>query len=305
MGINTLHRIYNVVSKRQLSNQRKGEKNSPFLYCQELVRKYDYENFLASLLLPSGPREDVIAIRAFNVSVAQVQDQVSQGLIGQMRMKFWEDTLESMYHDAPPSQPVALQLHKAIKTNRLSKQWLQRLVSSREKNLNSKSFQSLSAVETYAENSVSPVLYLTLECLNVRNVHADHAASHIGRAQGLVTLLRAVPHNSQNNRVYVPIDLLVKHKVSQQALIRGTADKNVKDLVFDIASTANAHIEKARSLRGDVPASAKIALIPSVCTYSYLESLRRTDFNVFDGRLQQRNSLLPMQLWWKKFRNQF
>jgi len=220
-------------------------------------------------------------------------------------MKFWEDTLESMYHDAPPSQPVALQLHKAIKTNRLSKQWLQRLVSSREKNLNSKSFQSLSAVETYAENSVSPVLYLTLECLNVRNVHADHAASHIGRAQGLVTLLRAVPHNSQKNQVYIPIDMLVKHKVSQQDLLRGATNSKVKDLVFDIAGSANAHLEKARSLRADVPAEARIAMIPSVCSFSYLELLRKTDFNIFDGRLQQRNSLLPLKLWWSQFRNKF
>ena len=199
---------------------------------------------MATLLLPTGPRENVIAVRAFNVSVAQIQDQVSQGLIGQMRMKFWQDALEALYQDAPPSQPVALQLHKAVKKHKLSKQWLQRLISSRENNLHTKSFATLGAVETYAEQSVSSVLYLTLECLNVRNVHADHAASHIGRAQGLITLLRAIPFNSQNNRVYVPIDLLVKHKVSQQALIRGTADKNVKDLVFDIASTANAHIEK-------------------------------------------------------------
>jgi len=48
-------------------------------------RKHDYENFLASLILPIGARESVIAVRAFNVSVAQVEDQVSQGTIGQMR----------------------------------------------------------------------------------------------------------------------------------------------------------------------------------------------------------------------------
>lgn len=218
-------------------------------HIQFYFRKHDFENFLATLLLPPGPREDVIAIRAFNVSVSLIQDQVSQGLIGQMRMKFWQDTLESIYHDGPPSQPVALQLHKAIKTKKLSKHWLQRLLSSREKNLNLKSFESLSAVETYAEHSVSSVLYLTLECLNIRNVHADHAASHIGKAQGLVTLLRAIPHNSQRNQVYIPVDMLVKHKVSQQNLIKGSTDSKVKDLIFDIASTANSHIEKVCALK--------------------------------------------------------
>jgi NADH dehydrogenase [ubiquinone] 1 alpha subcomplex assembly factor 6 len=188
----------------------------------------------------------VIAVRAFNVTVSQVRDQVSQTLIGEMRMKFWSDSLVSIYQDNPPAQPVAIQLHKAIQKHKLSKRWLQRILSSREEILSDKSFQNLAALETYSENSVSSVLYLVLECMNFRDVNADHAASHIGRAQGLITLLRAIPYNASKQRVYVPLDLLVKHSVSQHNIIRGSSGKNVKDLVFDIASTANVHLEKVK-----------------------------------------------------------
>ena len=176
--------------------------------------------------------------------MAQVQDQVSQGLIGQMRMKFWSDTLETVYHNDPPAQLVALQLHEAVQRHKLSKRWLKRLISSRENHLTSKAFQSLSAVEDYAEHSVSSILYLTLESLNVRTLDCDHAASHVGRAQGLVTFLRAIPYNARRQQVYVPLDLLVQYKVSQNDFIRGTDDKKMKDLIFDVASAANAHIEK-------------------------------------------------------------
>ena len=174
----------------------------------------------------------------------QIQDQVTQGTIGQMRMKFWHECLESVYDNHPPAQPIAIQLQKAVVQHKLTKQWLKRLVVSREENLNIKSFTSLSSAEDYAEHSVSPVLYLTLECLGVRSVHADHAVSHLGRAQGIVTLIRAIPFNSQRNRVMVPIELLIKHKVSQNDLLRGVTDTRVKDLVFDLASTANIHLEK-------------------------------------------------------------
>lgn len=213
-----------------------------------MCRKHDYENFIATLLLPPGPRQSTIAVRAFNVSVAQVQDQVSQGLIGQMRMKFWSDTLEAIYQDAPPAQLVALQLHEAVRQHKLSKRWFQRLISSRENHLSSKSFQSLSNLEDYAEHSASSILYLTLESLNVRTIESDHAASHIGRAQGIVTFLRAIPYNSRRQQVYVPIDLLVQHKVSQNDILKGIDDKRMKDLIFDVASSANAHIEKVTGL---------------------------------------------------------
>ena len=143
-------------------------------------RKNDYEAFLATLLLPNGASyESSIAVRAFNVSVASVRDQVTQKTIGQMRMKFWTDSLEDIYSDAPPVQPVALQLHRAVRRHKLSKRWLQRIVSSREEILNDKAFPTLSLLETYAENSVSSVLYLILESVDIRNVHAGIDATHM------------------------------------------------------------------------------------------------------------------------------
>lgn len=50
----------------------------------------------------------------------------------------------------------------------------------------------------------------------LKDVHADHAASHIGKAQGIVTCLRATPYHSSRRKVYLPMDvcMLVSHRVS-------------------------------------------------------------------------------------------
>lgn len=53
--------------------------------------------------------------------------------------------------------------------------------------MNIKSFDTVASLEAYAENSAASVLYLTLECIAVRSIHADHAASHLGRAQGIAS----------------------------------------------------------------------------------------------------------------------
>ena len=44
----------------------------------------------------------------------------------------------------------------------------------------------------------------------MKNLHADHAASHIGKALGLTTVLRAIPYHAQRRRVYLPVELIVK-----------------------------------------------------------------------------------------------
>lgn len=43
--------------------------------------------------------------------------------------------------------------------------------------------------------------------LGVRDIHADHAASHIGKAQGIVTCLRATPYHCTRRKVFLPMDI--------------------------------------------------------------------------------------------------
>lgn len=66
------------------------------------------------------------------------------------------------------------------------------LISARSQRLEINTFKNLDELEKYAEDTVSNVYYLILEGANVRNVHADHAASHLGKAQGIVQQLRLV-----------------------------------------------------------------------------------------------------------------
>lgn len=77
-------------------------------------RKNDFENFLCTLLLPDNLRSAGLIIRAFNVEVATVQDQVTETLIGQMRLQFWEDSIDKMYSGIVPQHPVCIELDKVI-----------------------------------------------------------------------------------------------------------------------------------------------------------------------------------------------
>lgn len=69
---------------------------------------------------------------------------------------------------------------------------MERLITSRSSILKSKVFRSLEDIERYSEESVSSLYYLMLSVAGVKDVHADHAASHLGKAQGLTNILRFV-----------------------------------------------------------------------------------------------------------------
>nr|KAG5703443.1 hypothetical protein BaRGS_022492 [Batillaria attramentaria] len=236
---------------------------------------------------------------------AMVRDVVSEKKIGAVRLQFWKDTVERLLEGDPPQTPVASELAGAARYFRLSKRLFKRLVEARAEQLERDGFQSIQEVELYAENTASTLHYLMLECLGVKNVHADHAASHIGKAQGVTTLLRAIPYHAQSRRVYLPLEIIVKHKVSQEDIMRGKAEKNIRDAVFEVATIAHRHLETARSFQKDVPKKAFVAFLNTYPTDHYLKRLQAANFNVFDPKLQIRNSTLPLYLWLQKRRKKY
>ncbi|XP_071770072.1 NADH dehydrogenase (ubiquinone) complex I, assembly factor 6 isoform X2 [Centroberyx gerrardi] len=233
----------------------------------------------------------------------QVKDSVSQKTIGLMRMQFWKAAIEEIYRDDPPLQPVSAELWRAVRKHYLTKRWLLRIITEREKDLEDRAYRNLQELEAYSENTQSSLIYLLLECLGLKDVHADHAASHIGKAQGIVTSLRAIPYHSSRRKVYLPMDICMLHGASQEDFIRSSRQQNVRDVVYDIASQAHVHLQHARSFSKTVPAAANPAFLQTVVLEDFLQRVRRADFDIFHPSLQNRNPLLPIQLYlrsWKK-----
>ncbi|XP_017336469.1 NADH dehydrogenase (ubiquinone) complex I, assembly factor 6 isoform X1 [Ictalurus punctatus] len=274
-------------------------------YCIDLVRLRDYEGFVGSLLLPEAARRSSLALRAFNVELAQVKDSVSQKTIGLMRMQFWKTAVEDIYRDEPPVQPVSAELWRAVRKHKLTRRWLLRIIAERENDLEDRAYRNLQELEAYAENTQSSLLYLLLETLGVKDVHADHAASHIGKAQGIVTCLRATLYHSRRYRVYLPMDICMLHGTSQEDFIRGSREQNVRDVVYDIASQAHIHLQHARSFNKNVPDAALPAFLQTVAIDDYLERVRKVDFDVFHPSLQRRNPLMPIQLYFRSWKKKY
>lgn len=196
-----------------------------------------------------------------------------------MRMQFWRDAVTRALSFTPPKEPVAVLLSAASAAlasqtegkNKLSKGWLHRVVNTREQYLHNPPYPDLAAVESYAENTYSTLLYLTLSSLPVTSLTADHLASHIGKAQGIVAVLRGIPliafpapPNKRSNQtlsadslgssnhqgsVLLPLDVMVQAGVREDDVLRNGAEaKGLRDAVFTVATRANDHLITAREM---------------------------------------------------------
>jgi NADH dehydrogenase [ubiquinone] 1 alpha subcomplex assembly factor 6 len=81
----------------------------------------------------------------------------------------------------------------------------------------------------------------------VQNVHADHAASHLGKAHGIVNVIRSVPYDAQRKIVALPQDVLLQRNVSHETVLRYNCTAGLRDAIFDIAARAKQHLDKVMS----------------------------------------------------------
>jgi NADH dehydrogenase [ubiquinone] 1 alpha subcomplex assembly factor 6 len=296
-------------------------------HCIELVRKADYESYLCALLLPSASSRDAaFAIRALNVETALVKSVVSKPELGMIRLAWWQQQIDDSYSAAKkarrgeqskrdaasneadaadPAHPVVCALRSVILESSLTKGWFTRFIEARMRQIQQQQPATVDEIEQSAEEIHASLLYLLLDSVGVKSVEADHIASHIGKAAGIVTALRALPFNTAQGDVQLPQDLMAKHALSKEQLVRSFAapiapdvQKRLADCVFDLAVVAKNHLDHARDLTVDHPAPAGadrvfFAAIPLVL---YLERLERANFNCLVPDLHQRPFALYSRL---------
>ncbi|GAB5589625.1 hypothetical protein Unana1_04525 [Umbelopsis nana] len=281
----------------RFNSTKSPELESAQKYCADSVRKHDYENYLCIPFYPREIRNAQYALRAFNVELASIREGVSNPAIGKLRTQFWKDTIDKAFANNPPKQPVALALADAMKQVSFSPMWFKRIINEREENLDDPQFMTIKDMEKYAENTASCLLYLQLESLKIRDVNADHIASHVGKVIGISTLLRALPFHASQKRLILPAEVTAKHNIVQEDVFRQGHAEGLEDAVFEVATTAHDHLLTARSMLKSVPPAAMPVILSAVPAAKYLEKLEQSNFNAFEPTLQLKSWRLPLDIW--------
>nr|CAD1831174.1 unnamed protein product [Ananas comosus var. bracteatus] len=235
-----------------------------FSYCVQQVRSYDYHHYLCLLHLPPAVRRAAFALRALNVETARAMDVASDPKIGLMRLLWWQEAIDKIYSRKLIEHPVAQALSSVVSDHKISKHWLRRSLDARINDANrddwwDRIYGRRPRGLTYWESKRAPVPYIP----------ADVAEKH---------------------------GLLIRSGSGSE--VRMESGEDLSDVVFEVASAAGAHLQKARELAGTVPAEAVPALLPAVPAQVLLDSLRRRQFNVFDSR-SSRGVLGISPLWYQ------
>ena len=165
--------------------QRTMSEPAPLEDLESTVRRSDPDRWLASRFIADAARRaEVMALYAFDHVLARVPHQVSEPLMGEIRLTWWGEALDEIYGGgAVRSHPVALALAEAVRGRGLERAPLDALIQGRFSDLAPQPFDNVEAALVYAEQTAGVLAQAAVQALG--GPANAQAASLAGRAYGL------------------------------------------------------------------------------------------------------------------------
>jgi phytoene synthase len=155
---------------------------------EDAVRRSDPDRWLASRFIADlARRADVVALYAFDHVLARVPHQVTEPLMGEIRLTWWSETLDEIYGSGPVrAHPAALALADAVRRRNLARAPLDALVEARFGDLAGEPFVNAEAAVIWADQTAGALMQSAVQALG--GPPNFHAAKLAGRAYGLAIL---------------------------------------------------------------------------------------------------------------------
>ena len=224
--------------------------NDQTLYCEELVRRRDRDRYWCVLLTAQPFKNDLFTLFALNVEISEIGSLVTDPLIGQIRLRWWLDAITLIYKGKPPRNPITLALSELVLKRDISRKMLDRLIEGHEKDLDDQPMKSLDALKSYALDTSSNLIELSLAITGINSDMSRHTAHHLGIAWALLGAIRNIPVNIKRNRVLLPVELCKKHGFKSQSLLdngyQGQSPDGMQGVVFELMSDIQNHLNQAR-----------------------------------------------------------
>ncbi|WP_430398594.1 phytoene/squalene synthase family protein [Ferrovibrio sp.] len=246
-------------------------------HCGSELRRHDPDRWLTALFAPDAARPALWALYAFNLEIARTAEQVSEAMLGHIRLQWWRETWDGIRAGTPRKHPVAEALH-AAGAAACNPEDVASLINARERDLEPAPPASLAELLDYARATTAPLQRLACQALGVvPDASLCETLDYAGQAYALTGILRAVPFHAAQGRVLLPSQMLGGQGLSWESILRQELDQRSFAVMREIGLEARRLLVMAR--RRPVPRAALPALLPLTIAALHLKQMERAGFN--------------------------
>jgi len=274
------------------------QQNSKQSYCAKLVKGYDKDRYLATLLAPSDVREHLFSLYAFNVEISRIREVVSEALLGEIRLSWWREAIEAIYHGEVVDHPIVEALERAIVECALPQKPFLDLVDARAFDLYEEPMKTVAQFDAYA-GATSSVLFQLAGFIvgGQKAASAADASGHAGVAYALQGLIRAAPIHAARGQLYLPREVLEHSSVIIADYFNQKMTPALGAAMRELHDIAHYHLALAQEHLATIPAQVFPAFLPASLIKTHLKKISSNAYDPFTRPLEVSQLRRQWQLW--------
>jgi phytoene synthase len=244
----------------------------------DLLRSADYDLWLSTLFLPDvreQQRAALVTLFAFHLSLAQISGQVSEPMLGEIRLQWWHDVINGQRGDEARGHPLMAEFLALCKAYHLPTQNLSSMIDARRFDLYDDPMPHWVELEAYCGETTSLLFRLAvLICNDGEDIDCADAAGHAGVAYKLTEVARAFVRAPDVYKKCLPIELLQLHHASHQDDF-AAQPALVHALTQELCARIFDHLARAEAAMSGLPRQLRAAFMPLALVRDYVKKLRR------------------------------
>jgi 15-cis-phytoene synthase len=265
--------------------------------CRAIARREAKNFYYAFVALPEPRRNAICAIYAFMRKADDLSDDESLSREQRRRnLEQWQASWHGAAAGSNTADPVFIAVRDAIQRYSIPLSLLDELIAGTTSDLKTNPNDAPDTYATFAD--LYRYCYLVasvvgLVCIRIfgyTDPAAEKLAEETGVAFQLTNILRDVAEDAGRGRVYLPLEDLVAHKITLNAMLHRPAGTpptpNERALLAEIGRRAETFYASAAKLLPLIDRESRPAMWVLVRIYrGLLKRIRRAEYDVFSRRI--------------------
>jgi phytoene synthase len=270
----------------------------------------DTNFYYSFLVLPAEKRRAIVAVWDFCRAVDDAVDEAAGATDASLELARWRREVAAAFDGGSPETPQGRALAPLVRRFNLPRAAFEALVEGVEMDLGPRRYETFADLYEYCIRVASAVGLMCVEIFGYRDARARDYATELGVALQLTNILRDVPVDLANGRVYLPLDEMRRHGVTEDDLHRevahagrGVQSASVKALLRQQGDRAREYYARAAAAlpRGDARRLVAAEIMGAIYR-GILDRIEARDYDVFTTLVRiprPRRALIAAATWVK------
>src|ERR1043165_1288395 len=276
-----------------------------YALCDKITAERARNFHFAFSVLPKERYRSSCAFYAFTRTADDLSDDEAHPEKALENARQWRETFDAALAGDTSRHPIMPAVADTFHRFQIPPVYMQELITGTEMDARQNRYAAWADTYLYCYRVASVIGMMTIHVFGFEDSRAIALSEKMGIAFQMTNILRDIKEDAQRNRIYLPLEDLKAHGISEAEFLRCENSRAMRKLIEFETARAWAHYEEAQPMIAMTHTESRDAMGSLVAIYKrLLEEIKRRDYDVFSKRVSLSSAeklSLAAGMAWKKF----